>query len=267
MEQPTATTPMRIWKWNGAQWSVIDSSGPPVRSLGGVAYDSDRGVVVMYGGSYSLDLTYDETWEWSVSSGWTKRSVAGPGKRDHTDMVYDKTRHRMVLHGGQQSLQSFPSSTWTWDGTAWQEHAAAGPGSRIHHTMLWDPVGQRVLLFGGSRPPSGGDAGDTWAWNGSSWASAAAAITPRTHARLGLTVDDVILLGGFQAQSATVLALDDGAWSAMPGMGPGARYLTAMAFDAARGVTVLYGGGDPASDRLYSDTWEFSPGMGWRRVS
>jgi len=58
---PAASTPTRIWRWDGARWSAIDSSGPPIRSLAGVAYDSDRNVVVMFGGSYSLALVYDET--------------------------------------------------------------------------------------------------------------------------------------------------------------------------------------------------------------
>ena len=47
--------------------------------------------------------------------------------------------------------------------------------------------------------------------------------------------------------------------------GPGARYLTSMAYDAKRRVTVLFGGGDPASDRLFDDTWELSA-RGWRKV-
>jgi hypothetical protein len=132
--------------------------------------------------------------------------------------------------------------------------------------MVYDPAGQRVLLFGGSLPPQGGEAGDTWAWNGSTWAPAAPVIAPRTHARLGLTATGVILLGGLQANSPSVQALTNSGWSAASTTGPGARYLTAMALDAARGVTVLFGGGDPASDRLHGDTWEYSPAAGWRRV-
>ena len=101
MSSPSSSSRTVLWRWDGRSWTVLDSSGPPVRNLGGVAYDSHRDRIVLYGGSYSQDLVYDETWEWSPSSGWTRRDVEGPGRRDHTDMVYDAERRRVVLFGGQ----------------------------------------------------------------------------------------------------------------------------------------------------------------------
>jgi len=44
--------------------------------------------------------------------------------------------------------------------------------------------------------------------------------------------------------------------------GPSARYLAGVAFDARRGVLVVFGGGDPASDALFADLWELD-GAGW----
>jgi hypothetical protein len=182
-------------------------------------------------------------------------------------MAYDAVRHRMVLFGGQIGADSFPADTWTWDGLSWQRVALSGPAGRVHHTMVYDAAGERVLLFGGSSP-STGDLGDTWAWNGSGWTAAAPAITARTHARLGVLSRGVILLGGFPAQPAgSALLLENGAWRAddQPNA-PAARYLTAMAFDPTRAVTVLFGGGDPASDQLYDDTWRFDDAAGWTQL-
>jgi hypothetical protein len=50
-------------------------------------------------------------------------------------------------------------------------------------------------------------------------------------------------------------------WSQVSGSGPGNRYSHAMAFDAAHGVTVMYGG-----SASLSDTWLFD-GSSWSRAS
>jgi hypothetical protein len=43
--------PIRLWGWNGTTWTLLDSLGPPVRNLAGVAYDSRRNVIVLRGGT------------------------------------------------------------------------------------------------------------------------------------------------------------------------------------------------------------------------
>lgn len=265
MSSPPSTARTKLWKWSGSTWEVIDSSGPPVRNLGGVAYDSHRNVLVMFGGSYSQNLVYDDTWEWSPSSGWAQRNVVGPGKRDHVKMVYDATRRRVVLHGGQAVPPSYPAETWTWNGTTWERQTnTAGPGGRIHFGLTYDATGQRVLLFGGVVPGTG-TLGDTWAWTGS-WTPAATAKSPRSHAELGMSASGVLLVGGFDdGGSSVVMQLNGQAWTAA-GAGPGARYLSSIAFDPNRNVAVLYGGGNPDNDQLLADTWEFSAGTGWRKV-
>jgi len=263
MSSPPSTARTKLWKWSGSTWQVIDSAGPPVRNLGGVAYDSHRNVLVVFGGSYSQDLVYDDTWEWTPASGWVQRNVAGPGKRDHVKMVYDATRRRVVLHGGQAVPPSYPAETWTWDGATWeQQGGSGGPGGRIHFGLAYDAATQRVLLFGGVLPGAG-TLGDTWAWTGS-WAPAATAASPRSHAELGMSASGAIVVGGFDQGSATVMQLNGQTWTSA-GAGPGPRYLSAIAFDPSRNVTVLYGGGNPANDELYADTWELNA-SGWRKV-
>lgn len=264
MASPPSTARTVLWRWDGQAWSVLDSLGPPVRNLGGVAYDSHRDRLVLHGGSYSADLVYDETWEWSPASGWVRRSTGGPGRRDHTEMVYDPERRSVVLFGGQVTPGSLAAGTWTWDGTTWQAISGASPPLRYHHAMVYDPAGRRTVLFGGVT--LSGAAGDTWAWDGTSWTTAATSIAPRTHARAGLTSGGVIVYGGFPAASG-MLALNGSLWSEVSGSNPGPRYLTAMAYDPMRQVTVLFGGGNPSTDQLYADTWEYVVATGWRRVS
>ena len=270
MTNPAATTRTRIWGWTGDRWRVIDSAGPPVRNLAGVAYDARRRTLVMHGGSYDLPRTYGETWEWTPTSGWRQFqfSGAGPGTRDHTQMTYDVNRGRVVLFGGQANETTPLGDTWEFDGTRWQRVATTGPAARVHHAMQYDPALGQVVLFGGIAPGSGG-LGDTWAWDGTAWRALGASIAPRTHARMAYhrRLQSLLILGGFE-QSSSMTVLQRGAtWSPLTGSGaPNARYLLDAAYDVKRDVLVLFGGGDPNGSSLFADTWELD-GTVWRKKS
>ncbi len=55
----------------------------------------------------------------------------------------------------------------------------------------------------------------------------------------------------------------DGAWRRVATTGPAPRERHAMAFDASRGVTVLYGGFNPRTGVAFEDTWEWD-GSTWQ---
>jgi hypothetical protein len=60
----------------------------------------------------------------------------------------------------------------------------------------------------------------------------------------------------------------DGArWTASPAKGPAPRALAGLAYDSARGRTVLFGGTGVLAPNApsFADTWEFD-GTAWRRV-
>jgi hypothetical protein len=169
---PPSSARTTIWRWTGSEWTVLSDAGPPIRNLGGVAYDARRNRLVMYGGTHSQNLSYDDTWEWDQASGWQQKEVSGPGTRDHVEMVYDATRERVVLYGGQLPGNEFPRDTWTWDGTSWQQLHESGPAGRVHYGLVYDPGTQRTYLFGGSVPGSG-RSGETWYLAAAGWTPAA----------------------------------------------------------------------------------------------
>ena len=267
MTDPPASTPTRLWGWNGTGWLLLDSAGPPVRNLAGVAWDSRRHTLVMHGGTYDRDRSYDETWEWSRPSGWRRFVGAGPGLRDHTQMAYDPERGRAVLFGGSGNDPNTAfADTWEFDGTRWAWVATGGPPALVHHAMQYDPGLRRVLVFGGFTP-GGRHLGDTWAWDGTRWTVMPPAAEPRTHGRMAFhrRFDAMLAVGNLR--SAT-LALVRGAagWAPLSvAGGPSPRYLPDVAYDARRDVMVLFGGGDLASGALLDDTWEFD-GTTWRMI-
>jgi len=260
--------PTRIWAWTGSRWNLLDSLGPPVRNLAGVAYDSRRNVIVLHGGTASETLNYGDTWEWG-RTGWVKKADgAGPGVRSHTQMAYDRARRRSVLFGGQNATgDAFPNDTWEWDGSTWTRAATSGPPPRVHHAMTYDPVAGHVIVFGGVQP-NVGELGDAWSWDGTRWTPLASS-TPRTHAQLSThpTTGRPVVVGGLTpgGPATTMLMLESNAWTAVAVDGPSPRYLPALALDPVRRILVLFAGGAVSGMAVYADTWEFD-GTRWRKV-
>jgi hypothetical protein len=63
-----------LWAWDGTSWTQLAESGPPSRGgLPGLAYDSRRDRVVLFGGGH-----LDGTWEWD---GHAWRQVNDPPAR------------------------------------------------------------------------------------------------------------------------------------------------------------------------------------------
>lgn len=117
-----------------------------------MAYDSDRGVVVLFGGERGNDgnLEYfDDTWEYDGGS-WKRINVPGskPSARSFHSMAYDHDSKRVVLAGGENSYiggqcESYQfGDTWVYtsDGTngLWVQLVAAGFTPRSGHALVFD---------------------------------------------------------------------------------------------------------------------------------
>src|SRR5215510_1708725 len=64
---------------------------PGSRQDHATAYDSARGVTVLFGGYGDGPWGGDETWEWDGNA-WTQRVVSGPSRRSWHAMAYDSAR-------------------------------------------------------------------------------------------------------------------------------------------------------------------------------
>jgi hypothetical protein len=265
LTDPPQATRTRVWSWDGASWQVLDDTGPPIRNLAAVAYDTRRHALVIHGGGYDGNRIYGDTWEWSMAGGWRQLMGPGPGVRDHTMMAFDAERGRLVLFSGASSTTNILGDTWEHDGNAWARVATTGPAARVHHAMEYDAASKRVVIFGGVDPPST-DLGDSWAWSGSEWTRFAETTTPRTHARMAYHagLGTMVVVGSISGSGIGMLTLREGRWVALSAPPePAGRYLPGVAFDARRGVLVLFGGG--SGNTLFNDTWEFD-GAAWRSI-
>ncbi len=247
-------------------WQLVSENGPLPRYHHGMAYDTGRGVCVVFGGLDSSGGGISDTWEWDGSD-WALVSQNGPGARYMHAMAYDSARGVTVLYG----CYSRCADTWEWDGIAWTRVAETGPGVRYSHAMAYDSAREVTVLFGGQ-----GDRqvyGDTWEWDGTAWTQVAQS-GPSARAYAAMAYDSargvMVLFGGAEGSS-----LDRGdtwewngvEWTQVLQSGPSPRRHHSMAYDQARGVMVLHGGQtNTGRAEVFGDTWQWD-GFEWTLVS
>ena len=168
-----APRPLRLWRWDGADWVLADSSGPRWQEAEVAAYDRARSVLVvpvMAGPDVGV-------WEWDGRR-WRHVPSTAPTGRGFFGLAYDAGRRRVVLAGGRTHAQTpggrrrvLYQDVWAWDGTRWREVPVAGdprPSPRGWARLVANPATGGLLYFGGvdsagiSRELWELDRGGTW---------------------------------------------------------------------------------------------------------
>jgi len=214
----------------GATWRQRQPSTPLPRVTTSMAFDSRRGVAVMFGGvNYLMEpARFDDTWEFDGHSWWpitpTDPEVDGnPEPLLGGSLAFDSRRNVTVMYGGARNKLPYSDVTWEWNGSSWRRvtitdpEGDGAPGPLTHHAMVYDSRRGVMVVFGGGGGLGVGYVNDTWEYDGASW-------TLR---------DDVAGADGI----------------------PSIRGNHKMAFDEARGVTVLFGGSTGLDH--FDDTWEY----------
>ncbi len=239
-----------------------------------MVYDSSRSRVVLFGGFLGTNgPKTDETWEWDGSV-WLNVTPVGsnsPAPRSSHALAYDAARQRVVLFGGSISNTNNFSDTWEWDGTRWSDMTpgAPGPPARRNHKMAYDSDRSRVVLLGGQTNSIGFD--DIWEWDGTAWIerTPGGLQPPRQNAiAYDLQRSVVVLFGRTGANVSETWEWDGTIWTKLTPTGPvpGPRLSHRLAYDAARGRVVLFGGETAAGSLRYGDTWEWN-GSAWSDVT
>ena len=146
------------WEWDGSTWTLRSDTGPSPRSGHMMAYDSDRGVTVLFGGSY-LSTRYNDTWEWNGNAWILRCPVCEPGPRAWHAMSYDSAKGVTVLFGGRNA--GVLGDAWTWNGSGWVPLVTdSTPSAREDHAMTFDDHRRVTVMFGGNNGQ--GHINDTW---------------------------------------------------------------------------------------------------------
>jgi hypothetical protein len=259
----------------GGQYWSLQKPGtlPPARKAASMAYDSRRGVAMLFGGGGRCD-----TWHWDGSNWHEHFPAITPPPRTCAAMAYDAAREQIVLFGGTNSHGEPLNDTWLWDGSNWHEqYTPSAPPPRSGAAMAFDETRQQIILFGGQT--YGGRVGmllnDTWAWDGQQWHEITSVVTP--PARLGANLAyhtntrTMVLFGGTAGHTIfqDTWLRDGQSWRrAKVASNPPARAWATMVYHhEAQQVVLVGGGGSPdqqtGTPLTLSDTWAWN-GFAWQ---
>ncbi len=250
-----------------AQWQeLFPPISPSPRASHAMAYDTGRGVAVVFGGADSGGNELGDTWEWdSATMTWSQRFPAhSPSPRYGAAMAYDAARDVTVLFGGTTGL-FFYDDTWLWDGNDWtQVFPATSPPARWLPGVAYDTQRQVMVLFGGLG--EGFTPDDTWEWDGTNWTEQAIS-GPSARSGSGMAYDPLrsvtVLFGGSSGGflQDTWERAGDGPWQGVvPPRHPSRRSRMGMTYFPQLRRVVLFGGSKFVH---YDDTW-FWDGQNWR---
>lgn len=250
------------WEWDGSSWAQASpTTTPGWRYDHTMAYDVQRGVSVLFG---NANVPVD-TWEWNGTE-WSYVAPPSPLRtRALHGMAFDAARGVSVLFGGNTD-EGRDGETWEWNGLAWALVTTDGPPAMTYTQMVYDTGRDVTVLFGGWA--SSGWSNDLWEWAGTTWTPIAVVGPPAMSPTFNTMTYDrgrnrAVLVTADGGDSAT-WEYDGVNWTLMSVAGPPRRSRAAVAYDAIRGVSVLFGGRDQSYE-FSSETWEWD-GVTWTFV-
>lgn len=268
-------------------WINMDPAIAPSARWGtAMTYDSDNGVVVLFGGSQDFEFLSD-TWIYSVrTNSWTNMnpSVLPPARSQHA-MAYDSKNKVVVMFGGWRTFGWPPydvlADTWTYDvnTNTWTEKSPANaPSGRFGHGMVYDALHFEILLVGGRVGHS--FLGDTWSYNvatntwtlrnptGYFYPRAASQVAYDTERNVAVVFGGDMQGSGLGADDTSIYDSNVNGWCVRdPWPRPFGRYSHGLVYDSAREVCVLFGGSGLPYDRL-GDTWLYDANINtWQEES
>jgi hypothetical protein len=213
---------------------AMTTSDPGARARGAAVYDASDDRLVLFGGRYRQAASgpytvYGDVWSLDLAAmQWTELDGGtGPAGRSSTAAAFDTTKGEMIVYGGNSSTSGLTftplGDTWAFDvkAGAWRQIATSGdPAKRLFHAAAIDPEGRRFFVYGGG----GADA----------------------------------FTGPFYADLWS-LDLESGAWTELSdgAGGPRGRIQASLAYDAAKGRLLVFGGHDDGTIGNSNDTWAF----------
>ncbi|MCC6784527.1 MAG: hypothetical protein IT457_16910 [Planctomycetes bacterium] len=261
------------WVWNGVSWSQrFPVHAPAPRNVHGMAYDSRRQRVVLFGG-VGYGATYGDTWEWDGVD-WTRRSSANaPSPRAAMALAHDTARSRLVLFGGVGASGVLLGDTWEWDGVDWTQRSPQhAPSARYHAGAAFQSHRNRVVLFAGI-DSSSTPLADTWEWDGVDWFRRSPVPAPPARLAVALAYDPLrgrtLLFGGQGRLGAGPLGdtweWDGNAWFSVDSLpSPAPRLYARYAYDPLRAEVLLFGGNLTVGPIESDETWVHGVGPTFR---
>jgi hypothetical protein len=239
----------------------LTAQRPSIRSGHGLAFDTQRNKLVLFGG-FAGFAPLGDLWEFDGSNWQQRVSIAGPTPRMFHTMTYMPQIGRVLLFGGRDVNGTTLGDTWLYDGTSWLQIPTqfSDPEPRTDAALTSDTRSNVALLYGG------GDGTRTfaglWAFNGVGWFRLGGPVEPPARSRSSLAYDlardRTVLFGG--ANGTTLMndtwEWDGRAWRLVsPDTRPTPRAGHGAAYDPFRRRVVVFGGSTSAG--VTNETFDY----------
>ncbi len=165
-----------VYDFREENWRLMEPEETPLPQYGHhMVYDSANGMVIMYGGHWSIKEDgrlvrhgySDGVWTYDYpSDSWTKidSATALPSRYWH-NLAYDADSGKMVVFGGsaggdllRADTRLYDASTGTWERLTTDEN----PSKRCNSAMVYDAIHKKIILFGGLMEFGEPPLGDLW---------------------------------------------------------------------------------------------------------
>lgn len=254
-----------LWAWDGSDWTLLQPQDPAIlpqaRMNHAMAFDEQRGVLVVFGGE-SKNGHQADTWEWDGST-WTQRFSETPERTPCSRIIpvfyYDPDLGKVVLVGGyggktETQAANFLHDTWTWDGRTWTEITGEIVSPPITGAAgAYDASVKNALLMNY-------DGMHEWAQD--HWTRMVTDDAPPAREDSRMTVlpsTGIALFGGNKDEIGPFNDLwihTSAGWqNPSPALKPSARLAHVLFYDPVRSALIVYGGYD--QETTLGDMWEY----------
>jgi hypothetical protein len=255
------------WTWNGQGWTQLSPRhSPSARAYGQMAYDPVGRQVVLFGG-LAGGMPLRDTWLWDGSA-WTQAAPTfAPVATIQEGMTFFSGTGTVLLYSGNFAG---PVHVYSWDGSNWSDRPFVGgpPDSAFQGGFSVDPERQVVVLLAHdvNQPTL-----QHWEFDGRTWTHRDV-VTPPKRSLVQTATDErtgtIVMFGGICHNDTWTW--DGRQWAQRhPHHSPSPRSSTGstpgMAYDAAHGRVVVFGGIDFQTNVRLNDTWTWD-GRDWRTV-
>lgn len=160
------------WVYKNGDWTqIVTPSSPGARKLAGMAFDSTRDRVVLYGGSRLAANGRDfdqlrDTWEFDGTT-WTRVAENGPNVFKPI-MAYDASRNRMLMLGFDSANVV---TMWEWKGVerTWEQVRPTTLPPCVNEGVMVFQQHNNTLVYAGGFCAGSPDADELFEWNGENW--------------------------------------------------------------------------------------------------
>jgi hypothetical protein len=242
------------WDWVGDHWvQVYPATSPAGRSFHTMTYDVAHSRITMFGGKTDTVNAVNETWVYDGSNWQELQPANAPSPRIWSGSAYDTTRNRMVLYGGQFTTADLKTTTnyydtWEFDGTNWTQVGTNGPQITTPLLAYYEPAHQMIMLGSDSNQKP-----HMYSLNASTgtWTEMTPSTMPDCVNDAGLVYQGhdpkvLVLYAGACSSSgtgSTTYEWDGSNWQLVTQLSLTFRLTgEAIAYDAARRTTTLFGG-------------------------